>query len=235
MITNKAIFSDGETFIPDQGRNYALGEVFTPKDVIEKMIILARIDKSEFDSTIFEPAAGTGNFTIEILNSKLKKIYDDIKEFDAKDFLVEYEIRSILALASITFNDIDTSNIERIKHRLNKMMEENYIAVFFMKRSVTKRIPNHYLKAIADILSSNAILGDFISSKKKKFLFVRYYRYKKNRIIRCVYQLDKIIDNNIFSNDPTYMDNITYKNWVLEIDGHDIAKENIKFANNTSK
>lgn len=124
---NNAKFSDGNLFENNNGRSWKLAEVFTPKSVVDTMLKQAKITNASFDATFFEPGAGTGNFISEILWFKINQVFEDLKNKKIKNKLIEYEVISLLSLASITYNDIDKSNIDHIKKRLFKIMEMKYL------------------------------------------------------------------------------------------------------------
>jgi hypothetical protein len=71
-------FSDGESFVPDIGRGSSLGEIFTPKIIVDKMIRSLGINKAISTATVFEPASGHGNFGIEILKCKIESVLSEM-------------------------------------------------------------------------------------------------------------------------------------------------------------
>ena len=78
-------FSDGLEFKPDIGRIKKLGEVFTPYPIVVKMIKDIGISKDKSYATVLEPASGHGNFGVEILKFKIKRVLEEIKKyFDAE-------------------------------------------------------------------------------------------------------------------------------------------------------
>lgn len=234
---NNAKFSDGNLFENNNGRSWKLAEVFTPKSVVDTMLKQAKITNASFDATFFEPGAGTGNFISEILWFKINQVFEDLKNKKIKNKLIEYEVISLLSLASITYNDIDKSNIDHIKKRLFKIMEMKYLYFLNKFKYKIKKIPEYYKKAIKNILSANAILADFLNNTDD-LMFVRYQRLPFNKILRSVYkfaQLKLITSKNItlFDNyEPIYEDDVDHTNWTLEIDGKNIEELNQRSKNN---
>jgi len=59
-------------FIKPKSRIKALGEVFTPPELVTKMLNKLPEDCWLPEKTFFEPACGDGNFCVEVLQNKLK-------------------------------------------------------------------------------------------------------------------------------------------------------------------
>ncbi len=77
------------------------GEVLTPSHIVNAMLDLVKQETERIDSRFLEPACGTGNFLIEILNRKLRVV----EARYAKNQL-EYERYAVLAVSSIYGIDI---------------------------------------------------------------------------------------------------------------------------------
>ena len=58
--------------IKSKKRVKLLGEVFTPKDLVLKMLDKLPEETWEPDKTFLEPSCGTGNFIVEIVQKKIK-------------------------------------------------------------------------------------------------------------------------------------------------------------------
>src|SRR5215218_2749431 len=50
------------------------GEVFTPAWLVEKMLDLVKDETSRIDSRVLEPACGSGNFLVPVLQRKLSAV-----------------------------------------------------------------------------------------------------------------------------------------------------------------
>ena len=211
-------FSDGLEFQADSNRIKSLGEVFTPKPVIKKMII-DLFKKSPFlNQTIFEPGSGIGNFGIEILNLKINKLLRELNKFApkfSKKWIKEYQIRTILLLSTIYQNDIDKRNIDHLKLRLYSFM----ISMYY-KNTNENKIPLFYHTAISNILDTNCISENFIENFDK-IKFVYYFR-DKDIIYRIVANNKNTYENNfsILFDKKLYItkfDAILYNNFNVEI------------------
>lgn len=232
-------FSDDCGFVPDNGKQQTLAEVFTPKLVVDLMLQNCNLEKNNnFEASIFEPGCGTGNFTIEILAIKLKKVCLHINKIEnIKTKLKEYQINSLLALASITFVDIDSKNILYVRDRLKNFMINKFNQYIKANKSKVK-IPENYLVAINSILDVNGVCADLLNKKAKSELLIVRYARSGDWIGRYVYQLDDIINLNTSSilnlfaeedlNVPKYEDEIKFNKWIKQIGGKDICKQNSK-------
>lgn len=124
------------------------GEVFTNPREVNAMLDLVSSEFNKIDSTFLDPACGTGNFLLEILDRKLKKVVEIIKT-GHQDFLpCEYNRQSLMALSSIYGIDILPDNIEKAKNRLYEHVKNQYCNCL----SHPKR---KYLEAVKAILDKN--------------------------------------------------------------------------------
>ena len=72
------------------------GEVFTPPEMVEAMIDLVGEESDRIDSRVLEPACGSGNFLIPVLQRKLRTVQ---ARYGRSDF--ERRHQALLALMSI--------------------------------------------------------------------------------------------------------------------------------------
>lgn len=139
-------FLDGWDFTPDVGNGQKRGEVFTPRFIVDRMIVDGKIlpEKAvyEYDYTgsyetlrkyigkrVFEPAVGTGNFISTILYHKLEYANSITRPEEGARTPLQvrrYQAYSLVALASIYFNDIDAGNLQTTKWRLFRDKEINH-------------------------------------------------------------------------------------------------------------
>ena len=234
-------FSDGLEFKPDIGRIKKLGEVFTPYPIVVKMIKDIGISKDKSYATVLEPASGHGNFGVEILKFKIKKVLKEIKEDNIPDqeFTKEYEIRSLLALASLYSNDIDKQNIQELKQRYSR-----YMSMLYLKYSKNKdnQIPTYYDIAISNILDTNTILSDFIGKNSNKIKTCFYFREDKKsefifRIVMTLEQIKNYKKATLFDTSIGFVayDKINYKDWVLGINKSYIVSQNQSITSKRNK
>ncbi len=130
-----------EKLIKSKQRVKDFAEVFTPKHIVKDMCdIIPEEMWVSVDTTFLEPACGTGNFLVEILERKFK--------------LCQSWEDGLRALKSIYGMDIQQDNVEETKQRLFDM----YIAEFPKSPALSGIMA-------AQILASNIVCGDFIKDQ----------------------------------------------------------------------
>jgi len=130
------------------------GEVLTPEHIVNAMLDLVKQETERIESRFLEPACGTGNFLIEILNRKLR-----IVEARYARSQLEYERYAILALSSIYGIDILEDNAEECRQRLFAVFDEAYTRLFKEKTKEQCRETVRY------ILKKNIVHGDALTLK----------------------------------------------------------------------
>lgn len=112
------------------------GEVFTPPWMVEAMLDLVKGETERIDSRFLEPACGSGNFLVRILQRKLAAV--EIK-FGKSDF--EKRHYALLALMCIYGIELLPDNIDECRANLLEIFaaylnldqsEELYRAAFFV-------------------------------------------------------------------------------------------------------
>ena len=127
-----------EKLIKSKQRVKDFAEVFTPKHIVKDMCDLVPAEMwVNVDTTFLEPACGTGNFLVEILERKFK--------------LCENWEDGLRALKSVYGVDIQQDNVEEAKGRLFEM----YIKRFPKSPAISGLIASQ-------ILENNIVCGDFI-------------------------------------------------------------------------
>ena len=127
-----------EKLIKSKQRVKDFAEVFTPKHIVKDMCNLVPEEMwVNVETTFLEPACGTGNFLVEILERKFK--------------LCEDWHDGLIALKSVYGIDIQMDNVIEARQRLFDM----YIAKFPKSPALSGIMA-------AQILASNIVGGDFI-------------------------------------------------------------------------
>ena len=130
------------------------GEVLTGKREVNAMLDLVKQETERIESRFLEPACGTGNFLMEILERKLRVVESRYKKSQ-----LEYERYAILAISSLYGIDILEDNVQRCRHRLFGVFERNYTRLF------RNRAKNKCHEAVRFILERNIIWGDALTLK----------------------------------------------------------------------
>ena len=133
-----------EKLVKSKQRVKDFAEVFTPKHIVKDMCELVPEEMwVNVETTFLEPACGTGNFLVEILERKFK--------------LCQSWEDGLRALKSIYGMDIQADNVEEAKGRLFDM----YIKQYPKSPAVSGLIA-------AQILENNIVCGDFIPEFTRK-------------------------------------------------------------------
>ena len=101
------------------------GEVFTSEREVNAMLDLVKQETERIDSRFLEPACGTGNFLVEILNRKLKIVKDRYKKSQ-----IEFERNAIIAISSIYGVDILQDNAIECRDLLFEIFELIYTRLY---------------------------------------------------------------------------------------------------------
>ena len=97
------------------------GEVKTKNNEIKNMISLVNDEVLRVDSRFLESACGDGNFIVEILNKKLKNIYQKFKK-DHKEF----EKNALYVSTSLYGIELLEDNVEKTRSRLFETLSKFY-------------------------------------------------------------------------------------------------------------
>jgi len=143
-----------EKQVVSQKRVSGHGEVYTAKREVNAMLDLVKQETERIESRFLEPACGTGNFLIEILERKLHVVEDRYSKNQ-----LEYERNAVLAVSSIYGIDILEDNVEQCRQRLFGIFDLNYLRLFKNKTNDNCR------ESVRYILECNIIHGDALELK----------------------------------------------------------------------
>lgn len=121
------------------------GEVFTPKWMVEAMLNLVKDETERIDSRFLEPACGSGNFLVPILQRKLAAV--DLK-YGRSDF--EKRHYSLLALMCIYGIELLPDNIAECRANLLEILAD------YLKLSEGDQL----YSAASYVLSQNLVHGN---------------------------------------------------------------------------
>ena len=141
--------------IKSKDRVAAHGEVFTAEREVNAMLDLVKRETERIDSRFLEPACGTGNFLVKILERKL-----DVVKKKYRRSPLDFERNSILALSSIYGVDILSDNAEACRERLFNIWNRTY------KSTCKKDVNEETQKTARFILERNIVCGNALSLMK---------------------------------------------------------------------
>jgi hypothetical protein len=124
------------------------GEVFTPAWLVEDMLDLVKTETERIDSRFLEPACGSGNFLIPILERKLLVVE---ARYGSSDF--ERRHYALLALMCVYGIELLTDNAVECRSRLL-----NTFAAFLKVNE-----SDHWWRAAELVVALNIVEGDALS------------------------------------------------------------------------
>ena len=163
------------------------GEVFTPPWMVEAMLDLVRAETERLDSRFLEPACGSGNFLVRILQRKLAAV--ELK-YVQSDF--ERGHYALLALMCIYGIELLHDNIAECR--------ANLLGVFADYLRINKSDSLHC--AASYVLSQNLVHGDALTmrtSAGQPITFAEWGYLGKGRFQRRDFRFDDLTGSSAFS------------------------------------
>lgn len=162
------------------------GEVFTPRWMVDDMLDLVKHESERIDSRFLEPACGSGNFLVPVLERKLSTVKARYRSSD-------FELRhfALAALMSIYGIELLADNAEECR--------ENLLAVFnsFLKADSG----DDTVQAAEVVLSLNIVNGDaltMLDSAGKPIMFPEWAYLGKGRFQRRDFRFDALTQMSLF-------------------------------------
>lgn len=167
------------------------GEVFTPPWLVEKMLDLVKGETERIDSRFLEPACGSGNFLVPILQRKLAAV-------EAKYGKVDFEKRhyALLALTCCYGIELLADNISECR--------ANMLEVFAQYLRLSEG--DELYHAASHVLSLNLIHGDAMTMKDANggpILIVEWGYIGKGKFQRRDFRLDVLTGMSNFREEQT--------------------------------
>ena len=128
------------------------GEVYTAKREVNAMLDLVKEETERIDSRFLEPACGTGNFLVEILNRKMEVVK---RRFAKNRF--EYDLASAQAVSSIYGIELLPDNVENCRERLLMQYLDTY------RQHLSADASPELERCIRFLLTKNILCGDALT------------------------------------------------------------------------
>ncbi len=163
------------------------GEVFTPSWMVEAMLDLVRAETDRIDSRFLEPACGSGNFLVRVLQRKLAAV--EVK-FGKSDF--EKRHYALLGLMCIYGIELLADNVEECRANLIDIFAE------YLNLDASDDL----CRAASVVLSFNLIHGDALTmrtSKGEPITFAEWGYVGKGKFQRRDFRLDVLTGSSKFS------------------------------------
>ena len=163
------------------------GEVFTPAWMVEAMLDLLKDETERIDARFLEPACGSGNFLVRVLQRKLAAV--ELK-FAKSDF--EKRHYALLALMCIYGIELLADNIEECRANMLEIL-----AAYLNLEE-----PDDLYRAAAYVLSQNLVLGDALTMRVgdgQPITFAEWGYLGKGKFQRRDFRFDVLTGSSAFS------------------------------------
>src|SRR5882672_7312985 len=167
------------------------GEVFTPAWMVEAMLHLVKGESERIDSRFLEPACGSGNFLIRILQRKLAAV--ELK-FGKSDF--EKRHYALLAMMCTYGIELLADNITECRANILEVLAE-YLAL---------EEQDELYRAGFYVLSQNLVHGDAMkmcTSNGGPITFAEWGYLGKGKFQRRDFRLDVLTQASAFAEEGT--------------------------------
>lgn len=165
------------------------GEVFTREVQVNAMLDLVKVETERIESRFLEPACGTGNFLVKILERKLNAVEEETRY---KGGFPNYELKSIIALSSIYGVELLEDNVEECRERLFELWNQEYT------RHCKNESKDCCRKVAAFILQRNILCGDaltLLTNDNTPIIFSEWEFMDNDIVIRRDYRFDELLKN----------------------------------------
>ncbi len=182
------------------------GEVFTPRWMVDDMLDLVKDESERIDSRFLEPACGSGNFLVPVLERKLKTVRSRYGKSD-------FENRHFALLALMSIYGIELLEDNTIECRAN------LFATFAAYLKVDTTDPNYM--AARKVLEVNIVQGDALTMQNpdgSPILFPEWAYLGKGRFQRRDFRFDALTQMSLFGEGTIFESMETHEIFVPETD-----------------
>lgn len=167
------------------------GEVFTPTWMVDAMLDLVKDESERIDSRFLEPACGSGNFIVKVLQRKLAAVE---RKFGKSDF--EKQHYAFLALMCIYGIELLADNIAECR--------ENMLEIFAEYLNIDES--DDLYRAAAYVLSQNLVHGDALTmcaNSGEPISFAEWGYLGKGKFQRRDFRFDTLTHSSAYSQEGT--------------------------------
>lgn len=179
------------TLIKSKKRVADHGEVFTPSWMVDAMLDLVKGETDRIDSRFLEPACGSGNFLVRVLQRKLAAV--EIKFGKAKFEKKQYALVALMCIYGI---ELLQDNIAECRANLLDIFAE-YLGL---------AAADDLYRAASFVLSLNLVHGDALTMKARDgqpIAFAEWGYLGKGRFQRRDFRFDVLTGSSAFSAEGT--------------------------------
>lgn len=178
-----------ERIIKSTDRVKDLGEVFTPKKIVDLMLnqpeITAKIN--DLHATFLEPSAGEGAFLVELLKRKL-----NVAKAQSKN-VKEMQNNFLLVLSTLYGIELMEDNVEMLVMNMSNTFQQIYYHTFDLQDQDI-----NVVKSANVIISANMAQGNALTRKTdtgQPIIFSEWKPLPRGKVQRTEYTFDSIIEN----------------------------------------
>ncbi|MDY3338868.1 hypothetical protein PG279_06705 [Riemerella anatipestifer] len=143
------------------------GEVFTNEREVKAMLDLVKDQCERLEATFLEPACGSGNFLIEILERKLQLLNKNKRQAEI------YNKNLIIAVSSIYGVELLEDNAQECRDRLFEKIQQTY------PKNLKKHLDyQEVMLSVRFILQNNIICGNALDYTKADGTPIIFYEWK---------------------------------------------------------
>jgi len=167
------------------------GEVFTPPWLVEKMLDLVKGETERIDSRFLEPACGSGNFLVPVLQRKMAAV--ELKYGKSEFEKRHYALYGLMCTYGVELLD---DNIAECR--------ANMLAVLAEYLSIDE--DDDCYKAASYVLSQNLVHGDAMTMKgqsEQPIVFAEWGYMQKGKFQRRDFRFDVLTGSSAYSTEGT--------------------------------
>lgn len=189
MVRYDTIIHIGEIMVNEQVKSKSRvsdhGEVFTAEREVNAMLDLVKDETMRIDSRFLEPACGTGNFLIKVLERKLNVVKKRYKKSQ-----LEYERYAFVAISNIYGVELLEDNVDECRERLYDYFLKEY------KKNYKDKVDTEYLDSIKYVLFKNILHGDALTLLRndgQPIIFSEWSLLDNEKVKRRDFRFDELL------------------------------------------
>jgi len=163
------------------------GEVFTPEWMVNSMLDLVKEETDRIDSRFLEPACGSGNFLVSILNRKFSAV--ELKYSKSEFEKQHYALLSLMCIYGI---ELLSDNISECRN--------NFLETFSQYLNIDSA--NDLYKAAGFVLQQNIVHGDaltMLGNNKLPIVFSEWGYLGAGKYQRRIFRFESLTQSSAFS------------------------------------
>jgi hypothetical protein len=169
------------------------GEVFTSPEAVDAMLNMVRSESERIESRFLEPACGSGNFLVPVLERKLVTVR---ARYGKSDF--ERRHHALLALMSIYGIELLGDNVHECRGKLLKVFVDE----------LAELADKEWVAAALTVLNANVVHGDALAMTTvdpvlKPITFAEWSYLGKGRFHRRDFRFDTLTRMSSFGGEDT--------------------------------